>query len=97
MLTGSHIGGLYTSSHKDKIPNAAGVLTVARHHNGDWNVVGSCLCLFKNPIIIIDSWNKKWGYQRGIYYIALYEDKTIAIPAKWIKQKIYERVENEQL
>jgi hypothetical protein len=94
MAIDPHIGGLYTSSHKDKIPNASGVLTVAKNSHGVWNIVGSCLCLFKNPIVIIDSWSKTWGYQRGRYYIALYEDKTIAIPAKWIKQKIYERVEN---
>lgn len=94
MAIDPHIGGLYTSSHKDKIPNAAGVLTVAKDSDGVWNVVGSYLCLFKNPIVIIDSWNKKWGTGRAKYYVALCEDKTIAIPAKWIKHKIYERVEN---
>jgi len=92
MAIDPHIGGLYTSSHKDKIPNAAVVLTVAKDSDGVWNIVGSDLCLFKNPIVIIDSWSLR--YQRGRYYIALCEDKTIAIPAKWIKQKIYERVEN---
>jgi len=97
MAIESHIGGLYTSKYKDKIPNAAGVLTVAKDNNGAWNIVGNSLCLFKNPIIIIDKWTKKWGSKGTIYYIALYEDKTIAIPSKWIRQKVYERVQYGQL
>ena len=86
------------SRQLDRIPNASAVHIVAKNDNGEWHDVNSTLCLFRVPIFIIDKWTKRLSKKSNItYYIALYEDKTIAIPPKWIKDKIYERVEDGQL
>ena len=98
MANDPHIGGLYVSPQKDRIPNASAVHSVARDENGNWKEIGSILCLFRVPIVLIDKWTKPLSKRANItYYIAIYEDKTIAIPPKWITDKIYERVEDGQL
>ena len=93
------IGGLYVCQQVNRIPNASAVHIVVKNDHG-WLLGGSILCLFKEPIIIIDQWNKQLYYKQKMnFYIALYKDNTIAIPVKWIKDKepIYTRVENGQL
>jgi hypothetical protein len=93
------IGGLYVCQQVNRIPNASAVHTVVKYDHG-WLLGGSILCLFKEPILIIDQWNKQLSYKQKMnFYIALYKDITIAIPVKWIKDKepIYNRVENGQL
>lgn len=102
MAIESHIGGLYVCPQKDRIPNASAVQSVVKDENGDWRFNGMVLCLFREPILIIDCWAKKitvsLSRQTSRYYIAIYQDITIAIPIKWIDKKdIYERVENGQL
>jgi len=93
------IGGLYVCQQVNRIPNASAVHIVVKNDRG-WLLGGSILCLFKEPILIIDQWNKQISYKQKMnFYIALYKDNTIAIPVKWIKDKepIYTRVENGQL
>ncbi len=93
------IGGLYVCQQVNRIPNASAVHIVVKNDHG-WLLGGSILCLFKEPILIIDQWNKQLSYKQKMnFYIALYKDNTIAIPVKWIKDKepIYTRVENGQL
>ena len=93
------IGGLYVCQQVNRIPNASAVHIVVKNDHG-WLLGGSILCLFKEPILIIDQWNKQLSYKQKMnFYIALYKDNTIAIPVKWIKDKepIYNRVENGQL
>ena len=93
------IGGLYVCQQVNRIPNASAVHTVVKNEH-EWLLGGSILCLFKEPILIIDQWNKQLSYKQKMnFYIALYKDNTIAIPVKWIKDKepIYTRVENGQL
>lgn len=99
MANEPHIGGLYVCPQKDRIPNASAVHSVVKDENGDWRFNGTVLCLFREPILIIDRWAKKITVrQTARYYIAIYQDITIAIPIKWIDKKdIYERVENGQL
>jgi hypothetical protein len=104
------IGGLYVCQQVNRIPNASAVHTVVKNEHGwlltvvknehGWLLGGSILCLFKEPILIIDQWNKQLSYKQKMnFYIALYKDNIIAIPVKWIKDKepIYTRVENGQL
>lgn len=89
------IGGLYVCQQIDRIPNASAVHTVAKDENGEWLFNGSILCLFREPILIIDQWDKQISNkQRMHFYIALYLDNKIAIPVKWIKDKepVYKRV-----
>lgn len=91
------IGGLYIGPQNNRIPNASAVHAVIKNENGEWLFGGSILCLFKEPILIIDKWDKQiTNKQKMHFYIALYKDNTIAIPIKWIKDKepIYMRVEN---
>lgn len=89
------IGELYVCPQINRIPNASSVHLVAKDENGNWKDIGSTLCLFRVPIVIIDTWQKQISKKSTInYYIALYGDKTIAIPPKWITEKIYEKVEN---
>lgn len=91
------VGGLYTHIQGDRIPNASAVHKVIRNENGEWMFSGSILCLFREPILIIDKWDKQiTNNQKMHFYIALYKDNTIAIPLKWItgKDPIYKKVEN---
>ena len=99
MAINDPIGGLYVCQQVNRIPNASAVHIVVKNDHG-WLLGGSILCLFKEPILIIDQWNKQLSYKQKMnFYIALYKDNTIAIPVKWIKDKepIYTRVENGQL
>jgi hypothetical protein len=93
------IGGLYVCPQIDRIPNASAVHSVIKDENGEWQYKDTVLCLFREPILILDRWSRKLSKrQTGRYYICLYKDTTIAIPIKWIDEKdIYERVENGQL
>lgn len=91
------IGGLYVCPQVDRIPNASAVHTVVQNENGEWLFSGSILCLFREPILIIDKWDKQiTNKQKMHFYIALYQDNTIAIPLKWItgKDPVYNRVED---
>lgn len=91
------VGGLYVGPQINRIPNAAAVHTVVKNDNGEWLFSGSTLCLFREPILIIDVWYKQISNKQKMhFYIALYKDNTIAVPIKWIKHKdpIYRRVEN---
>lgn len=89
------IGGLYRSPHVDRIPNASAVHTVIKDENGEWQCKGTIVCLFREPILIIDRWLRKLNKRRYEYYIAIYLDNTIAFPTEWIDNKdIYRRVEN---
>ena len=93
------IGGLYVCQQVNRIPNASAVHIVVKNDHG-WLLGGSILCLFKEPILIIDLWTSRLSYKQKMnFYIALYKDNIIAIPVKWIKDKepIYTRVENGQL
>ena len=89
------IGGLYVCQQVNRIPNASAVHIVVKNDHG-WLLGGSILCLFKEPILIVDHWTKQLSYKQTMN---LYKDNTIAIPVKWIKDKepIYTRVENGQL
>jgi hypothetical protein len=95
------IGGLYVSSHALKIPNASAVHTVVSNPNGGWVYDNNILCLFREPIVVIDRWQhelySKSKKKKNInYYIALYQDKTIAIPVEWIdKGDVYQKVEKD--
>lgn len=101
------VGGLYSHIQGDRIPNASAVHKVVQNENGEWVFSGLILCLFQEPILIIDKWDKqithlldttpKQIYKRvEHFYIALYKDNTIAVPLKWItgKDPIYKRVED---
>lgn len=91
------VGGLYTCLQVDRIPNASAVHRVVQNENGEWLFSGSILCLFREPVLIIDKWDKQiTNKQKMHFYIALYQDNTIAIPLKWItgKDPIYKRVED---
>lgn len=92
------IGGLYVCHQVNRIPNASAVHSVVKNENGEWLLGGSILCLFKEPILVIDHWTKQLSYKQKMnFYIALYKDNTIAIPVKWINSKefIYSKVEND--
>jgi len=94
------IGGLYVCHQVNRIPNASAVHTVVKDENGEWLFSGSILCLFKEPILVIDHWVKQiTNKQKMNFYIALYKDNTIAIPVKWIssKEPVYSRAEDGQL
>ena len=100
MVNTDPIGGLYVCPQVDRIPNASAVHTVVKSENGEWLFGGSTLCLFREPILIIDKWDKQISYKQKMhFYIALYKDITIAIPVKWIKDKepVYKRAEDGQL
>jgi hypothetical protein len=91
------IGGLYVGPPGTRIPNAAAVHTVVKNENGEWLFSSSTLCIFREPILIIDIWDKQISAKQKMhFYIALYKDNTIAVPIKWIKGKnrIYGRVED---
>jgi hypothetical protein len=95
------IGGLYTSSRAEQVPNASAVHTVISNPNGGWLYSGNILCLFREPIIVIDRWRhelySKTNRKKSInYYIALYQDVTIAIPVEWIDNgDVYHKVEKD--
>ena len=91
------VGGLYSHIQGDRIPNASAVHKVVQNENGEWVFSGSILCLFQEPILIIDKWDKQITHKQKMhFYIALYKDNTIAVPLKWItgKDPIYKRVED---